>query len=92
MSFGDDVHEKMLQNYVAFKRLKNFASVELRNSLKLVLMFVKVDPDTVDLKDGFTRDVRNIGHFGTGELEISLRSLDDVEKALPLLQKSYDVS
>jgi len=92
MGFGDDVHEKTLQNYVAFKRLKNFATVELRNSLNLVLMFVNVDPHTVVLEKRFHRDVRKIGHFGTGDLEISLRSLDDVQKALPFLQKSYEVS
>lgn len=33
-------------------------------------VFVKVDPDTVRLEPGFTLDVRNIGHFGTGDLEI----------------------
>ena len=35
---------------------------------------------------------RNIGHWGTGDLEITLRNRDDLEKAMPLLAKSYEVS
>jgi hypothetical protein len=35
-------------------------------------VFVKVDPTSVPLEPGFTRDVSNVGHFGTGDLEITL--------------------
>ena len=90
--FGDDVQRKTLKFYVAFKRLKNFASVEIRPNAKVIYVFVKEDPATVDLVEGFTRDVTEIGHYGTGNLEITLRSLADLKKALPLLEKSYEVS
>jgi len=92
IGFGDDVQMKTLKLYIAFKRLKNFVSVEVRASANLLVLYVKVDPDTVELKEGFTRDVRNIGHWGTGDLEITLRNRDDLEKAMPLLAKSYEVS
>ena len=32
----------------------------------------------------------NVGHFGTGDLEITLSKSDDLEKAKPLIQRSYD--
>jgi len=44
------------------------------------------------LEKGFTRDVRNIGHYGTGDLEISIKTDDDIEKAKPLLIMSYETS
>jgi len=91
-NFGDDVQSKMLKYYLAFKRLKNFACVEIRTSAKHVLIYVKVDPLTIEIEKGFTRDVTNIGHYGTGDLEITLREMEDLEKALPLLEKSYEVS
>ena len=53
---------------------------------------MKVDLDSITLEKGFSRDVRNIGHFGTGELEFSISSLADLEKAKPLLLKSYEIS
>jgi predicted transport protein len=44
----------------------------------------------VRLEKGFTRDVRNVGHFGTGDLEITIGSDDDLERAKPLIVKSYE--
>lgn len=92
LSLGDDVQMNTLKFYFAFKRIKNFASVELRNKMKNVLIYVKVDPQSMKLEEGFTRDVREIGHFGTGDLEITLRSMDDLERAKPHLIKSYEAS
>lgn len=91
-ALGGDVQEKVLAYYVAFKRIKNFACVELRTSKGDILVFVKVDPDTLPLEEGFTRDVRKIGHFGTGDLEITIRSDADFERAKPLLVRSYEAS
>jgi predicted transport protein len=91
-AIGDDVTVKVTDFYVAFRRIKNFACVELRNQVGKILVFVKVDPDTVELQPGFTRDVRKIGHFGTGDLEITIASDADLEKAKPLLDRAYHES
>ncbi len=92
VALGDDVTKKATKLYFAFRRIKNFASVEVHPQAKKLLVFVKVDPSTIDLIPGFTRDVSKIGHFGTGDLEITLASLDDLEKAKPLILASYEVS
>ncbi|MEX2376134.1 MAG: DUF5655 domain-containing protein [Dehalococcoidia bacterium] len=92
VALGDDVQVKTLKYYVAFKRLKNFACVEVHPSKGCVTCYVKVDPDEVELENGFTRDVREIGHYGTGDLEITLRSRDNLNRALPLFLASYEAS
>jgi predicted transport protein len=89
---GDDVQEKTLKYYVAFKRLKNFACIEVHPGKGCLSAFVKVDPDSLTREPGFTRDVRSIGHFGTGDLEITLRNGDALEKARTLFQSSYEAS
>jgi len=91
-ALGDDVQTKTLKNYFAFKRIKNFACVEVHTQTRNLLVYVKVDPDSVDLDEGFTRDVRKIGHFGTGDLEITIGSSEDIEKAKTLLERSYEAS
>jgi predicted transport protein len=80
--------------YYAFKRIKNFACVEIHPQTRRILVFVKVNPDTVDLEKekGFLRDVRKIGHFGTGDLEITIRSSDDFERAKLYILTSYEAS
>ena len=64
--------------------------MEVKIQERKLLVYVKVDPGTIDLEDGFTRDVRNIGHFGTGDLEITIKSATDFERAKPLLERSYE--
>lgn len=90
LALGDDVQERRLKLYTAFRRLKNFASVIMYPNK--VLAILKVNPDTVALEDGFSRDVRQIGHWGTGDLELTIRTLADLDKAKPLLDRSYSES
>lgn len=91
-ALGDDVSAKELKLYKAFRRIKNFACLEVHPQSKEIIAFLKVDPDTVSLEAGFTRDMRGIGHFGTGDLEVRIRSASDLEKSLPLLRASYEAS
>lgn len=86
-SLGDDVQEKPLKLYVAFRRLKNFACVVIQP--KRLLVMLKLSPDSLAVEAGFSRDVRSIGHWGTGDLELSLRSVSDLEKAKVLIERSY---
>lgn len=90
VNLGDDVQEKVLKDYFAFKRIKNFACVVVHARTGDLLVYVKVDPDKTQLEKGFTRDVRKIGHFGTGDLEIRIASESDFERAKPLIQCSYE--
>jgi predicted transport protein len=92
LALGDDVTKKTLKHYFAFRRIKNFATVEVHPQNKNLLVYVKPGPSGVEIVPGFTRDVKNLGHFGTGDLEITLATLDHLEKAKPLLLASYESS
>jgi predicted transport protein len=92
LALGDDVQFKPLRDYFAFRRIKNFACVEAHPQAQKILLFVKVDPDTVMLEPGFMRDVRKIGHFGTGDLEITIRTDGDLERAKPFVLQSYEAN
>ena len=88
-ALGDDVQETTLRLYIAFKRIKNFACVEFRPTTGKILIFLKVDPSTVQIEPGFTRDVSTVGHFGTGDLEVTLTTAADLERAKALIERSY---
>ena len=92
LALGDDFQMKTLKYYFAFKRIKNFACVEVHPQKNTLLVYVKVDPDKIVLEKGFIRDVRKIGHFGTGDLEIRIRTDEDLERAKDLLVQSYEMS
>jgi predicted transport protein len=92
LSLGDDVQFNTLRFYFAFRRIKNFACVEVHPQARTILLYLKVDPDSISLAERFTRDVRKIGHFGTGDLEVTIRTHDDFERAKPLILQSYATS
>ncbi|MGD0248630.1 MAG: DUF5655 domain-containing protein [Candidatus Limnocylindrales bacterium] len=87
-----DVQVKVTKTYIAYRRIKNFACVEVSPKSRKLGVYLKIDPDTITLEPGFTRDVRNIGHYGTGDLEVVVDSDVALEKAKPLLVKSYENS
>ncbi|QTO18690.1 DUF5655 domain-containing protein [Burkholderia seminalis] len=83
-SLGDDVQEKPTKAYIAFRRLKNFACVVVKQQRLLIML--KLDPTTVSLEDGFTRDTSQTNFFG---VELTLRTPADLERAKPMLERSY---
>lgn len=89
-ALGDDVQMKIMKYYIVFRRIKNFACMEFRTQSKSILIYVKIDPKSIQLEKGFTRDVTKIGHYGTGDLEITISSDQDLEKTKNLIIQSYE--
>ncbi|MEU9930802.1 DUF5655 domain-containing protein [Streptomyces anulatus] len=88
LGLGDGVNRVERKQYRAYQPLRNFACLCPPQRSKL-LVYLKVDPKDVDLVPGFTRDVAGLGHHGTGDLEVQLRTPRDVERALELFRASY---
>lgn len=87
LSLGDDVQQKALKLYTAFRRLKNFACVIVYPNRLLITL--KLDPTTVAFEEGFSRDVSHVGHWGTGNVELCLLRPLDLHRAQALLERSY---
>lgn len=87
LSLGDDITENQLKLYVAFKKINNIICAEIYQSK--ILLHLRLDPETVELKHGLVRDVRNIGHFGTGDVEITIKCEQDFEKMKELVDRVY---
>ena len=86
---GEDVTRTELDSYIAFRRLRNFTCVEVDLREGELLLYLRLDPDAVQLEDGFTRDVRRLGHVGTGFLEVRVPDRGTLTRALPLVRASY---
>ncbi len=84
-----EVEVAPLRHYIAYRRLVNIASVIFRPKHEAILVYLRVDPRTVVLEENFTRDMRNIGHLGTGDLEVRIASATDLEKAEPLIRQAF---
>ena len=73
--------------YLAYKISQNIACMEIQK--QRVLLFVKLDPKKVAVTNKIARDVTRIGHYGTGNLELSVRTSQDLDLAKPLLEQAY---
>jgi predicted transport protein len=92
LALGDDVQFQEKKLYFAFRRIKNFACIEVQPKNGYVIVYAKSTDPKADEIPGFIRDVTDIGHWGTGTLEIVLRSGSDLERARGLLERSYEAN
>ncbi|MFB1044221.1 DUF5655 domain-containing protein [Streptomyces chrestomyceticus] len=88
LGLGPDITRAENRLYRAYRRLWNFACVCPPQKNKL-LVYLKADPKEAGLVPGLTRDVTGLGHHGTGDLEVRLRSERDLERARDLFRLSY---
>ncbi|WP_406347761.1 hypothetical protein OHA44_07070 [Streptomyces sp. NBC_00144] len=56
-----------LRHYIAYRRMANLTPVVFRAKHEVILAYLRVDPDTIELEEYFSRDMRGIGYLGTGE-------------------------
>ncbi|MFA5866356.1 MAG: DUF5655 domain-containing protein [Actinomycetota bacterium] len=86
-NLGDDVEEAVRKDYIAYRTLKNFCCLEIHK--QNVLLYLKISPDQIDDPLRITRNVKNIGHFGTGNLEVRVDRSESIEEAKRLINASY---
>ncbi|MFI8856296.1 hypothetical protein ACIGW5_06540 [Streptomyces prasinus] len=87
-----EVEVAPLRHYIIYRLLVNVASVIFRPKHEAILVYLKLDPDSVELEKGFTRDMRGIGHLGTGDLEVRLVSAADLERVAPLIRQAFEAA
>ncbi|MCT4662960.1 MAG: hypothetical protein N4A40_13975 [Tissierellales bacterium] len=54
-------------------------------------LFLKYNPEQISNMPKNFRNVKNIGHFGTGDLEIRIRSIDDIHTAKPYIEEAIRI-
>lgn len=80
------VAEVPQKQYIAYKVGKNIASMEVQK--KKVILYLPLTWDSS--MPSITRDLKGIGHWGTGDLEVKVSSQEDLESAFQLIRRSYD--
>ncbi|MCX5555304.1 DUF5655 domain-containing protein [Streptomyces sp. NBC_00038] len=88
-----DVQKETQAHYIAYRRIKNVATVRFQPRNRVLVVNLKLDPDTVELQDGFSRDVRGLGCLGIRDgVEVRIGSREDLDRASGLFQRSIEVS
>ena len=90
LNLGSEVIESPRKLYIAFRVIRNFMCVQIYNHH--LLLYLRLNPEEIDLEPDMLRNVSNIGHYGTGDVEVRVESKDDIELAKKLIEKAYDNS
>lgn len=81
------IEETPKKLYIAYKISQNIVCMEVQN--QQVVLFLKLNPKELSGLPKIARDVENIGHYGTGNLEFTLKTLDDLETSKPFIEMAY---
>lgn len=87
LDIDNDIILKELKQYAVFRSNKNFAYVEIYPKKEEIQIILKVDPDSIKLEEGFTHINPNYNVF---PIVAHLKTLEDLEKAKPLIVQSYN--
>lgn len=82
-----DILERPLKTYIGYKHGTNFCEVTVQtNELKL---WVDIAPTELDDPYELGRDVSEIGHYGTGNVEVRMNDINDLDKVIYLIEQAY---
>lgn len=87
IGLGPLVEEKAKKFYIAYRISQNFVCMEIRK--QKIILFLKLKPNSLENVPDIGRDVSNIGHYGTGDFEMTIKSQADFEIAKQYIQLAY---
>ena len=87
LGLGEDISEAAVKQYIAYRTTRNICCLEVHQ--EHILLYLALDP-ALATDCAICRDVTNIGHYGTGNLEVRINIPEDVATATPLIDLAYE--
>lgn len=88
MGLDSSIEESPKKHYVAYKISQNFVCMEIQK--QTIILWLKLKPGELTKTPEISRDVTNIGHHGTGDIEFTIRSSEDIETVKPFIETAYN--
>jgi uncharacterized protein with ParB-like and HNH nuclease domain/predicted transport protein len=88
LNLDPTVREEYKKLYIAYKTTTNFVDIEPQK--KKLLVTLNMNFDEINDPKGLCRDVTHIGHFGNGDIEIAIFSLDQIDDVMDLVRQSFE--
>jgi len=87
LDIDETVEETPKKFYIAYKVSQNFVCIETKKNK--LLLFLKINPKEIEIPEN-GRDVSNIGHYGTGNLEISINNTEEMEISKKYIKMAFE--
>ncbi len=87
MNLDSAMEEVPKKLYVAYKISQNIVCMEVKT--QKILLYLKLNPKEISNPPNIARDVSSIGHFGTGDFEITVTSASHLPVAKEFINIAY---
>lgn len=88
MGIDESIEEVPKKYYIAYKGSQNIVCMEVK--LRYIKLWLKLSPSIIPEYTPNYRDVSNIGHYGTGDVEFSVRSEEDFVQMQHFIVTAYN--
>lgn len=88
LALDEGVTEEILKMYVAYKAETNF--VDVIPQAKGLLLVLNMPFADIEDPRRMCKDVTRVGHHGNGDVEVTLRSPEDLSYVLGLVRQAFD--
>ena len=88
LNLDESIEESPKKLYVAYKVAQNFVCIEVQRHK--ATLFLKLNPNELKPFPEGARDMTNIGHYGTGDLEYSVKTDADLKEAERLIRMAFE--
>lgn len=89
LELGDiDIDVKKI--YIAFKGRRNIVDIEFFKNH--ITVFINIKKGNLEDPLNILSDISNIGHHGNGDYCLDLYKMDDIDKVIPFIKKSYEIN
>ncbi len=87
LGLDPQIEETPKKHYIAYKISQNIVCMEIQK--QQVILYLKLNPKEIQNLPAIARDVTGIGHFGTGNFELTIKSQADLETAKQYIEMAY---
>ncbi len=86
----NSIIEKPNKMYICYKHGKNFCEIRLQR--KALWMWLDISKNELDDPLDKTRDVTDIGHYGTGQVDLKIYKEEEVDYVMRLVEQSFQLT
>ena len=86
IGLDNSIEEAAKKHYIAYKTSQNFVCLQIyKNKISL---YLKLNPEEINPMPKQGRDVSEIGHYGTGDFELTIKSIQDFEETKQIIDEA----
>jgi len=88
LNLDSSVREEFRKSYIAYSATTDFLEIEPQK--KRLLLTLNINSGEINDPKGLSKNGKHTGHFGSGEVQVSVTSLVQVEDVMDLIRQAFE--